>query len=50
MLKNIKGVEKIVQGASTITQQVAKSLLLSSERTFSRKIKDLLLAKRIEEV
>lgn len=48
MLKNIKA-GRIVQGASTITQQVAKSLLLSSERTFSRKIKDLLLAKRIEE-
>lgn len=48
MFKNIKA-GRIVQGASTITQQVAKSLLLSSERTFSRKIKDLLLAKKIEE-
>lgn len=48
MLKNIKA-GRIVQGASTITQQVAKSLLLSSERTYSRKIKDLLLAKKIEE-
>lgn len=48
MVKNIKA-GRIVQGASTITQQVAKSLLLSSERTFNRKIKDLLLAKRIEE-
>lgn len=40
---------RVVQGASTITQQVAKSLLLTSERTFSRKIKDLLLARKIEE-
>jgi penicillin-binding protein 1A len=48
MVKNIKA-GKIVQGASTITQQVAKSLLLSSERTFTRKIKDFLLAKKIEE-
>mgnify|MGYP001376130136 CR=1 FL=1 len=48
MLRNIRA-GRIVQGASTITQQVAKSLLLSSERTFKRKIKDLLLAKRIEE-
>ena len=48
MVINIKA-GRIVQGASTITQQVAKSLLLTSERTFSRKIKDLLLAKKIEE-
>lgn len=48
MLINIKA-GRIVQGASTITQQVAKSLLLSSERTYSRKIKDLLLAKKIED-
>ena len=31
-----------VQGGSTITQQVAKKLLLTDERTFSRKIKDIL--------
>lgn len=36
------------QGASTITQQVAKTFLLSSERTYSRKIKELILAYRIE--
>ncbi len=35
-------------GASTITQQVAKNFLLTSDRTFSRKIKEALLARRIE--
>ncbi|NUM89092.1 MAG: PBP1A family penicillin-binding protein [Bdellovibrionales bacterium] len=39
---------RVVQGGSTITQQVAKSLLLSSERTFARKFKELLLAYKIE--
>ncbi len=38
----------VVQGGSTITQQVTKSLLLSSERTFSRKIKEAILATQIE--
>ena len=38
----------VVQGGSTITQQVAKSLLLSPERSFDRKIKELFLANRIE--
>ena len=35
-------------GASTITQQVAKNFLLTSDRTLSRKIKEALLARRIE--
>ncbi|MFT6068641.1 MAG: penicillin-binding protein 1A [Bacteriovoracaceae bacterium] len=47
MVANIKA-GKVVQGGSTITQQVAKSLLLSHERSFTRKIKDFLLAQRIE--
>ncbi len=47
MFKNLQA-GKIVQGGSTITQQVAKSLLLTRERKFSRKIKELLLAWRIE--
>jgi penicillin-binding protein 1A len=38
-----------VQGGSTITQQVAKTLLLTSERTYTRKIKDILLAIQMEE-
>lgn len=37
-----------VQGGSTITQQVAKSILLTPEKTFSRKIKEVLLAFKIE--
>ncbi|MBL7686566.1 MAG: transglycosylase domain-containing protein, partial [Bdellovibrionaceae bacterium] len=37
------------QGASTITQQLAKQLFLSPERTYTRKIKEALLAKRLEE-
>ncbi|HEU4431176.1 MAG TPA: transglycosylase domain-containing protein [Myxococcota bacterium] len=37
------------QGASTITQQLAKNLLLSSERTYTRKAKEVVLARRIEQ-
>ncbi|MBL8586945.1 MAG: penicillin-binding protein 1A [Methylobacteriaceae bacterium] len=36
------------QGASTITQQVAKNFLLGNERTFDRKIREALLSFRIE--
>jgi penicillin-binding protein 1A len=36
-------------GASTITQQVAKNFLLTSEVSFDRKIKEALLALRIEQ-
>lgn len=39
-LKNVKA-GGIAQGGSTITQQVAKKLLLTSERTFTRKFKEL---------
>src|SRR5690606_32762481 len=35
-------------GASTITQQVAKNFLLTSDQTWDRKIKEALLALRIE--
>ncbi|EEW25773.1 penicillin-binding protein 1A [Rhodobacter ferrooxidans] len=37
-----------VRGASTITQQVMKNFLLSGDRTGERKIKELILATRIE--
>jgi penicillin-binding protein 1A len=45
--KNIESME-IVQGGSTITQQITKSLLLSPEKSFARKIKEAILAQRIE--
>jgi penicillin-binding protein 1A len=38
-----------VGGASTITQQTVKALLLSPERTYSRKIREVILARRIEQ-
>jgi len=38
------------QGASTITQQVAKNLLLTNEKKLSRKIKEAILAKRMEKI
>ncbi len=38
------------QGGSTITQQVAKSLLLTPEKTYLRKIKEAILAYRIDKV
>jgi penicillin-binding protein 1A len=37
------------QGASTITQQVAKNFLLTNEVSFTRKIREALLARRIEQ-
>jgi penicillin-binding protein 1A len=37
-----------VQGASTITQQVAKNFLLTADRTVERKIREILLSLRIE--
>jgi penicillin-binding protein 1A len=38
-----------LQGASTITQQVAKNMLLTSDRTITRKVKEAFLAQRIEQ-
>lgn len=46
--KNVMSMSK-KEGASTITQQVAKSMLLTPEKKFSRKIKEAILAKRMEE-
>ncbi len=40
--------DKRVVGASTITQQVVKNILLTNEVTFERKIKEILLSIRIE--
>lgn len=37
-----------VQGGSTITQQVAKTLMLTSEKTMTRKLRDILLAIEME--
>jgi penicillin-binding protein 1A len=39
---------RIKQGASTITQQLAKVVFLSPERTFTRKLKEVTLAFRLE--
>lgn len=39
---------KVRQGASTITQQLVKNFFLSSERTFKRKIKEILMAVLLE--
>lgn len=47
MFKNIEA-GTIVQGGSTITQQVTKSFLLTPEKSFSRKIKEAILAYRID--
>ncbi len=41
---------KRVVGASTITQQVVKNLLLNNELSYSRKIKEIILAIRIENI
>ena len=46
-LANLMSMQK-VQGASTITMQVARNFYLSSEKTFSRKFYELLLTFKIE--
>lgn len=48
MVTNIR-VGRFVQGGSTITQQLAKNLFLSPERTLKRKIQEALLAVRLEQ-
>jgi len=50
IVKNIKNIysTKRLEGASTITQQVAKNFLLTSEISVKRKIKEVILAFRIE--
>jgi penicillin-binding protein 1A len=46
---NLRAGGEIKQGASTITQQMVKGLLLTPERKFRRKIREMILAHRIEE-
>ena len=50
VLRNVSNIiyEKRLEGASTITQQVAKNFLLSNEVSLNRKIKEAILAFRIE--
>ncbi|MDB4982589.1 MAG: penicillin-binding protein family [Myxococcales bacterium] len=40
---------RVVQGGSTITQQVAKLLIVGQERSFARKAREAMLAHRIEQ-
>ena len=51
VVQNIKNVllGRRLEGASTITQQVAKNFLLSSDITLERKLKEALLATRLEQ-
>ena len=46
-IANLKAGKK-VQGGSTITQQLARTLLLSSKKTYTRKFKEAVLALRME--
>ncbi len=50
VIKNIKNISqnKRLEGASTITQQIAKNFLLTNEVSMKRKIKEAILAFRIE--
>ncbi len=48
MVANVKA-GRLVQGGSTITQQLAKNVFLTSERTFSRKIQELMMSFWLEQ-
>jgi len=48
MRRNLEA-RSVVRGGSTITQQLAKNLYLGPERTVSRKLKEMLLARRLEQ-
>ena len=48
--RNINNLGGRPEGASTITQQVAKNFFLSREVSYKRKIKEILLALRIEQI
>ncbi len=45
--RNIEALD-VVQGGSTITQQIAKSFFLTPEKSLKRKLKEAILAQRIE--
>ncbi|GLQ34351.1 penicillin-binding protein 1A [Amylibacter marinus] len=47
-LAKVKGQRAELRGASTITQQVAKNFLLDGSRKLERKVKEIILATRIE--
>lgn len=47
LVVNLRGGKR--QGGSTITQQVVKNVLLTPERTFDRKMREVMLARRIEQ-
>ncbi|MGQ3486368.1 penicillin-binding protein 1A [Roseovarius pacificus] len=49
MVEAVRSRGQNVRGASTITQQVMKNFLLSGDRRIERKIKEIILATRIEE-
>ena len=48
--RNLNNIGGRPEGASTITQQVAKNFFLSREVSYKRKIKEVLLALRIEQI
>ncbi|MDY0327416.1 MAG: PBP1A family penicillin-binding protein [Arcobacteraceae bacterium] len=49
MVKNIQS-GKFVEGASTLTQQLVKTMLLTREKKIDRKIKEALLSIRLEQI
>jgi len=48
-INNLAAGGRKVQGGSTITQQVVKSLLLSPQKSYERKIKEIILSLRLEQ-
>lgn len=48
IIKDVKA-GKLVEGASTITQQLVKNTLLTREKKFSRKIKELIFSIKVEQ-